>query len=224
MEELSVAVSDISNKTYQVSHLAEEGNQLSNQGEEFAKTVGEEMEGIKAATTDIAGMIQTIKTHMEQIKSVTAIIASISDETNLLALNAAIEAARAGDTGRGFAVVAEEVKQLVMESHQSAEKIEAMILNLIRESEQATEVIEKGQTQVSNGYTAVRKTLEIFNRIIVMFYDITKILEKLQQHHSSRQLKLRRSPPVFMKFIRWLRKQLKTQYLTQQYQKSHQLP
>ncbi len=174
MEDLSMAVSDISVKTEGVSRLAEEGNQLSNEGEALAKTAGTGMEGIRDATEDIARMIHTIKEQMEQITSAVTIISSISDETNLLALNAAIEAARAGDAGKGFAVVADEVKQLATESHQSAEKIEEMIRNLSRESANATNVMEKAQEQVLNGYAAVQQTLEIFNRIVTMLYEITK--------------------------------------------------
>ena len=71
-------------------------------------------------------------------------------------------------------MVAEEVKSLAMESHQSAEKIEEMIQNLSRESARATEVMNRAQNQVSTGYTAVQKTLDIFSRIVVMLYDITK--------------------------------------------------
>lgn len=179
MEDLSMAVSDISVKTEQVSRLAEESNQLSNEGQVLAKTAGDGMDGIRTATSDIAEMIRTIKGEMDQITSVIAIITSISDETNLLALNAAIEAARAGEAGRGFAVVAEEVKQLAMESHQSAEKIEEMIKSLGRESARATEVMERAQTQVGSGYSAVQKTLGIFSRIVDMLYDITKNISEV---------------------------------------------
>lgn len=179
MEDLSVAVSDISVKTEQVSRLAEESNHLSNEGQELAKTAGAGMEGIKSATSDIAEMIQAIKGEMDQITSVIAIITSISDETNLLALNAAIEAARAGEAGRGFAVVAEEVKQLAMESHHSAEKIEEMIRSLDHESARASEVMQRAQTQVGSGYAAVQQTLDIFSRIVDTLYDITRNISEV---------------------------------------------
>jgi len=174
MEDLSVAVSDISVKTEHVSRLADEGNQLSIEGQKLAKNAGEGMEGIKSATSDIAGLITSIQEQMEQITSVIAIISSISDETNLLALNAAIEAARAGEAGRGFSVVAEEVKQLATESHQSAEKIEEMITRLSRESSRATDIMTKAQTEVADGYHDVQKTLDIFQKIVSMLSEVAR--------------------------------------------------
>ncbi|PWR75566.1 methyl-accepting chemotaxis protein [Methanospirillum stamsii] len=179
MEDLSVVVSDISMKTDQVSRLAAEGNQLSNEGQTLAKKAGEGMEGIKSATSDIGTLINSIKDQMEQITSVIAIITSISDETNLLALNAAIEAARAGEAGRGFAVVADEVKELATESHQSAEKIEQMINTLSRESARATDIMSKAQNEVSEGYTDVLKTLDIFQKIVVMLSDVAQNISEV---------------------------------------------
>ena len=102
-------------------------NDISKQGQKLASAASQGMEGIRNATGDLNRIILSIQEQMTQINNVIAIITGISDETNLLALNAAIEAARAGDAGRGFAVVADEVKDLAMESHASAEKIEEMM-------------------------------------------------------------------------------------------------
>lgn len=55
-------------------------------------------------------------------------ISTVARRINLLALNATIEAARAGETGRGFAVVAAEVKKLAIETRNSAEAAQSLMV------------------------------------------------------------------------------------------------
>jgi len=172
MADLSAAVSDVALKSESVSRLTEKGNEVSKQGQNLASVASHGMEGIKTATGDLNTIILSIQEQMTQINNVIAIITGISDETNLLALNAAIEAARAGDAGRGFAVVADEVKELAMESHTSAEKIEAMIKNLQKESSHASDLMTRAHDEVEQGYKAVGQSLTLFGDIALMLEQI----------------------------------------------------
>jgi methyl-accepting chemotaxis protein len=63
------------------------------------------------------------------------LIKDISDRTNLLALNAAIEAARAGEQGRSFAVVAAEIRNLSIQSEQTAGQVGRAITGMAKEIE-----------------------------------------------------------------------------------------
>lgn len=80
---------------------------------------------------------------MNEIRQVTEVITNISSNTNLLSLNASIEAARAGESGKGFAVVAGEIGHLASQSQMSAQEIEGIISNLIKDYAGMKEILQK---------------------------------------------------------------------------------
>ena len=79
------------------------------------------------------------------ISQLVSSIQEISSQTNLLALNAAIEAARAGSAGRGFAVVADEVRNLAGKTHSASEQVEALVKQVIDQTEQIKNMVNMNQ-------------------------------------------------------------------------------
>ena len=118
---------------------------------EAATTTRDSVQGMAAATEELAASIAEISQMMTKSQSATdsafeqthsagsfavrlseatvamggiiGLINTIAGQINLLALNATIESARAGEAGRGFAVVAQEVKNLANQAARATEQI-----------------------------------------------------------------------------------------------------
>ena len=113
-------------------------------------------------------MISELGQASQEIGTVTEIIASISDKTNLLALNATIEAARAGEAGKGFAVVANEIKSL---AHQTAEA--------------TTDITSKLKLIQNSTTSSVEDITEIEKRIREVDEIVAAISESMKQQDSA---------------------------------------
>ena len=123
-----------------------------------AKLGGEVIAGAVAAMGEIEGSTA-------QIEEIITVIDNIAFQTNLLALNAGVEAARAGSSGSGFAVVAHEVRALAQRSAEAAKDIKTLI--------------ERSSSQVTEGAGMVRKTGDVFERIIAKIGVTTSVVETI---------------------------------------------
>lgn len=174
MQDMSAAVQEITSSMESVSSLSYETNVLSQKGAELAGKAEKSMVEITNSSAKVYEIVTDVEKQMGEISKIVVLIRDLANQTNLLALNAAIEAARAGDAGRGFAVVATEVKSLAQESRHSAERIEEMISNLKKNTQNASLAMGEAKGTVELGSQMVTETLQSFNKIAAAVDKVAK--------------------------------------------------
>ena len=139
---------------------------------ETARNAAQMVNGASETARRGGQVVGRVVTTMEQISNasnkisdITALIDSISFQTNILALNAAVEAARAGEQGRGFAVVASEVRNLAQRSAQAAKEIKALIEHSAGTVELGSRLVGEAGTVMSDIVSQVQGVSTMMNEI-----------------------------------------------------------
>ncbi|WP_231137318.1 methyl-accepting chemotaxis protein [Chromobacterium paludis] len=151
IEQLTVSVNHISDRSQDARDLAKESGTLSKSGGAVIAEAVNEMRRINDAVDQTSGIITSLAGKTQTISSIMQVIRDIADQTNLLALNAAIEAARAGEMGRGFAVVADEVRKLSERTAQATQEIATMIQDVQQGAEHSRLSMEEAVARVKAG-------------------------------------------------------------------------
>lgn len=143
-------------------------------------TVLRAQQGIDRMSNTVASLTQDIDDlakRSSEIRSISASIREIADQTNLLALNAAIEAARAGEQGRGFAVVADEVRKLAEKTTSATQEIEVLLGQVHLRIEQA---VTKSGESLSEMHDAKRLSTETGEALAGIVESVTNVSQEIR--------------------------------------------
>ncbi|MBS0017893.1 MAG: CHASE3 domain-containing protein [Arthrospira sp. SH-MAG29] len=158
----------------QVLDISENGN----------KVVEQNLASIVELNNNVANIseqIEVLRQHTGEISTVSNLVSSLANQTNILALNASVEAVRAGEAGRGFGLVAVEVRKLSDQSQKSARQIDNLV-SLIQKSLKSTiEAAQKGTENAKVGIEMTENTAHVFVEVADGIKNVVSSNEKIAQ-------------------------------------------
>lgn len=163
-------------------------NSSSEKMKQYSNTANTTLEKLTDITKQTKVAIESVKDQTNQtnlsakdIQSATALISEIAEQTNLLSLNANIEAARAGENGKGFAVVANEIRELSEQSKESAEKIDAIVCQLMLNSDNSVKTIGDVSNSVIEQDNMLNTTISMFGSLNSEINDVVDAINVIRE-------------------------------------------
>lgn len=181
MQDITEKIIGLSSLNHETALLTEqiEVNTQENQNRMDEATVN--MEQIYDSTNECKEIIGTLGDASKEIIGIVQTIASISARTSILALNASIEAARAGEHGKGFAVVAEEIQKLSEQTKTATEHISTIVNEVVKNTEEAVDSMEKNAVYTQNGMESIRKANESATTITTSNGELAKQIREIDE-------------------------------------------
>ena len=170
----------IENSIQESEQKLQEGISASQKSHDSMADATRELEALSVNFKELSGVLEALKTSIQDILGRIELINDTSDKTNLLALNAAIEAARAGEHGKGFSVVAKEIRALADQSQRNTKEIGQVIHDLNRKIDSTGEALKlchisqaRVKENISDTSTRLETTGSILNQTESSFTEIT---------------------------------------------------
>lgn len=147
---------------------ATSASQVRNLALEGTKAMQPTLEGMASLQAKVKSMqaqIQHLSEQTSQISHISGLVSDLANQTNMLALNAAVEAVHAKEQGKGFTVIANEIRQLADQSKGSAEKINALVIDIQQAIHSTVLVTQEGTKTVQQGVQTTQAMIEAFQAV-----------------------------------------------------------
>jgi methyl-accepting chemotaxis protein len=151
LSNLSATIEEIAANADQVSDEAGTAAEAAEAGTGTAAETVEAIEHVERSVGELANLVDSLDTRMDDVSESTDLIEGIAEQTNTLALNANIEAARAANDSEGFAVVADEVKALADETQSHSAAIGRTIDETVADVERVQTEMAQTKAQIETG-------------------------------------------------------------------------
>ncbi len=151
LEDITFSVSQTSEKTVEMSELANLVVSSAHEGQSLADKTTSSMD--------------IINEKVKLINDSITIIDDIAFQTNILSLNAAVEAATAGEAGKGFAVVAQEVRNLANRSTDAAKEIKDLVEEASLKADDGKVIVNSMIKGYKNLNENIDKTIELIKEV-----------------------------------------------------------
>ncbi|WP_442600965.1 methyl-accepting chemotaxis protein [Paenibacillus sp. KN14-4R] len=179
MDEMASGIATIAESSGNVSELANQATNYTDQGNTIIQDTVTQMDKIHDSVSKTVTSLQQLQVNADDISQILKIIRDIANQTNMLALNAAIEASRAGEHGKGFAVVADEVRHLADRSKNSANQIATLIEEINRNMAQTANTMEIGVQDALAGKKIAYLAGEAFGQIRKSIQEVSDHIQEV---------------------------------------------
>ena len=165
MKGLSAGIREISTDTNAVLGLARKTSLLSGTAAEYAVKVKKELTGITHTSLDVDALISNLLVLVCRIGDNTGHILTLSDRIQVLVANASNDIGKPVNFHKNTPVHAGEIKFLADASHESADSITGLIIELQKESRLAKAALKTMNNGVKNGSTAFNEASALFTQV-----------------------------------------------------------
>ena len=152
----------IENISEAMGHIRDNTHEILSSSQNVTNDMNDSIEAVTQSSTRIQAIndrVQDFKGKIGKIEEIVDLVKKVANQSNLLALNASVEAARAGESGKGFAVVADQVRQLSINTAESAEDIVKYVSELKTNIDELATAMEETTQSLGEGSKKVEKSL-----------------------------------------------------------------